>query len=123
MFTAKGAAAAMVIALLLCAGLVWSADRDRDRLRDGSGGGVPEQQQLRDGSCQTEAAAGAPVEPKGDADRLRDGTGDGTPDRQRLQDGSCLLVAFGDQLQDGTGDGVPDRERDRDPAPDGSCQA
>jgi hypothetical protein len=94
MFTAKkGAAAAMAIALLLCAGLVWGADQARDRLHDGTGDGTPDVHQLRDGSCQTDtaAAAGQVVQPKGDADRLRDGSGDGAPDqvRDQAQDGSC----------------------------------
>jgi hypothetical protein len=46
---------AMALVLVFCASMVWSADLDRDRLRDGGGDGVPDKERvrdrLRDGSC------------------------------------------------------------------------
>jgi hypothetical protein len=86
---------AMALVLVFCASMVWSADLDRDRLRDGGGDGVPKREQLQDGSCKTDVTTyiSAPA-PRQDRDRLRDGGGDGVPDkervRDRLRDGSCL---------------------------------
>ncbi len=67
-------------------GQVMAQDRTQDRLKDGTGDGVPDRTQ----------------------DRLKDGTGDADPDR--LLD----KTQSRDRLKDGTGDGVPDQLRDHD---------
>ena len=80
--------AVVVIGLLLGAAVAWSAGQDRDQARDGSGDGVPDQQQLQDGSCKDAVAFGQ------DRDQVRDGSGDGVPDtdraRDQARDGSCI---------------------------------
>jgi hypothetical protein len=104
--------AAVVITLVLCAGLAWSADRVRDQKQDGTGDG-PIQQQLKDGSCfpdgdgpagqavQTRAGEGA-GEPKQAQNGPAAGTGDDEPDRTQNRAGE-------DNAQ-----GDTDRDRDRD---------
>ena len=63
-------------------------DQTRDQLRDGTGGGVPDQTRGRD--------------------RLKDGTG--TPAADQTLDKTQAR----DRLKDGTGDGAPDQLRDHD---------
>jgi len=71
--------------------------RDRDRLKDGTGDGIPDRDQVRDrlkdGSTTDLLSISADQDQFRDRDRLKDGTGDGIPDRDqvrdRLKDGSC----------------------------------
>jgi hypothetical protein len=93
MSKAKGVAAAIIIALLLCATVGWSDDQDQVKdqiqLQDQT------QDQLKDGSCEDVTVAGlATPKGNGDCDRLQDCPCDGIPDQDRDQDrardGSCL---------------------------------
>ena len=85
---------AVVVALIFCAGFVWSADQNQAMGPDFEGSPMRVRFQLRNGSCEPAANAyevGTPVQsrngPKADT-----GYGDQDRDRDRdqLKDGSCL---------------------------------
>ena len=103
---------AVGVALIFCAGIVWSADQDQSIDRIGQH--LQTQDRLQDGSCQEEETAYEVAAPVQSQVRLKDCTDDGEPDRDRDRD----------QLRDGPCDGEPDKEplRIKDQLKDGSCQ-
>jgi len=84
---------AVVVALIFCAGFVWSADQDQSIDRIGQH--LQTQDRLQDGSYIPDAATYEVETPVQIRDRLKDGTCDGEPDKEPLRtkeqrkDGSC----------------------------------
>jgi hypothetical protein len=104
----------VVGALVLCAGVVFSADQARDQKRDGDG---PVQEQLRDGSCQPEG-----IETSGDMEQTR--AGNGAAELKQSQNGPAAGTEDSDRTQTRSGEDAAkgDADRDRDQLQDGSCQ-
>lgn len=104
----------VVVALIFCAGFVWSANQNQAMGPDFEGSQMRERNRLQYGSCITVATAYEVETPVQSQVRLKDCTDDGDQDRDRDRD----------QLREGTCDGEPETEpsRARDRLKDGSCQ-
>jgi hypothetical protein len=108
----------VVIALVLCTGVMWGADRARDRKQDGSGDG-PVQEQLKDGSCGSE-------NPEPAAQAVQSRAGNGAGEAKQAQNGPAANQGDDEpdrtQKRAGEGNAQGITDRDRTQAQDGSCQ-